>query len=581
MIFEGLYLGNTRRYRLLHVLASGGMSDVYLADDFQKNRQVAIKLVQINTALQTREIQRVLDAFRREIKAITSLDHPFILPVFDYGRQSTQNMLLAYIVMPYCVGGSLETWLDQGNQAAVVHPCNVAHFISEAASALQHAHNRGVIHRDVKPANFLIRNDGQSLSIPLLGGPNSLQLPDLLLADFGIAKLTAISATSSRLFGSIHYMSPERWQGRTVEASDQYALAIMTYELLTGERPFRGTKDEIIQQHMLQSPVPPSRHDRTLSHDIDKVVLHALAKSAEDRFPSVADFATAFEHAVAHSEESRPDSVTVSLTPPTVPAMPRSTIRALPRRSHLSRALPSSPQTVPLRKRALLIVVAALIVFAAVIAYPFIAARLFPPIVISDGLSTPAPVHIGPLVLTDALKDNTQGQRWEEGSDSYGGCQFQSGVYHAIQHKRGNFTTCTARNTDFSNFAYQAQITLVQGNSGGLIFRVQDSPGSCYAFLIARDGSYALLLYVDNTRRTARQLAHGNSSAIRTGINETNLLKVLAHGNLFDLLVNGRELEQAQDPSSQYSDGRIGVIADADMISPAEVTVGAINVWTL
>jgi serine/threonine protein kinase len=567
MTFEGLYLGNPRRYRLLRVLILGGLNDVYLANDLQRPRQVAIQIIPINTALSSREIQRTFDAFQREIRTVTSLNHPAQLSILDTGKQRLQGEWVAYIVMPYCPGGTLEGWLARSNQTKIVHPRYVAHFVSQAASSLQRAHSRGVIHGDIRPANFLIRNEDATPS--RVRRPLQAQFPELLLTGFGTIKLASITTTSNRPSSSMYYMAPERWQGQTVPSSDQYALAVMAYELLTGVKPFTGAKYEVSRQHLFQSPGPPSKRNPTLSRHIDEVLLKALAKSPHRRYSSIADFATAFEKAVDQSEETRPDSMTVPLTP---------YARIAPRQHRPQLVAPAPKQQRPVmswKAGVIFIVTIICLIMTTAVAYPLFAAHNVPPV---DPTPTTQPSS---LVLTDQLKDNSHGLGWEEDTDASGGCLFQSGAYHAIQQQTKYFTTCTAKNTDFRDFSYQADITLLQGNAGGLIFREQDNAGGFYAFLIARDGSFTLLLYLDNTRATARQLAHRTSSAIHTQLNDPNLLDVSAHGNRFDLAVNGQQVVQVHDTSNQFTHGRIGVIADAGTLAPSEVAISNIKVWTL
>src|SRR5205807_5829335 len=150
----------------------------------------------------------------------------------------------------------------------LLSPTDVAHFLRQAADALQHAHDNGLIHQDVKPQNFLIRSNRNE------------RLPDLLLADFGIAKLTAgTSGASQAIRGTPIYMAPEQWEGNPVAASDQYALAIMAYELLTGRPPFSGHNNyQLGYKHCNVAPTPPSTINPTLPQELDDVLLRALAK---------------------------------------------------------------------------------------------------------------------------------------------------------------------------------------------------------------------------------------------------------------------------------------------------------------
>ena len=160
----------------------------------------------------------------------------------------------------------------------------------QAADALQHAHEHHIIHQDVKPSNFLIRSRS---------GTN---LPDLLLMDFGIAKITTTTATASQsIRGTPTFMAPEQWEGHPQPATDQYALAIMAYLLLTGHTPFSGSMGQIMREHLLIKPQPPSRLNPTLPPTLDAVILRALAKQPDRRFPSILAFAHAFQQALQHA----------------------------------------------------------------------------------------------------------------------------------------------------------------------------------------------------------------------------------------------------------------------------------------
>jgi serine/threonine protein kinase len=278
------------RYRILRLLGSGGMDDVYLAEDARIEQQVAIKVIRAEVSVQAN--QEAAHLFQREAKAIAKLDHPYILPLYDYGEERLGNMTVIYLVMPYRKEGSLTDWLRQHSQAGILAPQEVIHFIAQAASALQHAHDHQIIHQDVKPSNFLLRHRQET---PMR--------PDLLLADFGIARLaTATASASQSIRGTPTYMAPEQWEGHPVPATDQYALAVMAYELLTGRPPFQGAPGPLMYQHLMAPVPPPSSVNQHLSRELDAVLLHALAKKPEERFASMTALANAFQQAVQAAE---------------------------------------------------------------------------------------------------------------------------------------------------------------------------------------------------------------------------------------------------------------------------------------
>jgi serine/threonine protein kinase len=286
MTLQGMHIG---RYRLQRLIGSGGMGEVYLAEDSRIARKVAIKVMK-NEADVYPDVQATQDAtrlFEREMKAITTLDHPNILPLFDFGEETIHKTTLTYMVMPFRTEGSLLDWLHQPGNASPLSPQQVMHIIRQAADALQHAHNRHLMHLDIKPSNFLLRHREDP------SGP-----PDVLLADFGIAKFTTATATVSQsIRGTPAYMAPEQWAGTPSAATDQYALAIMTYQLLTGRLPFRGSMQQVMYQHLQEQPQAPSAMNPHIPVTVDTVILRALAKKAEDRFTSIQAFATAFEQA--------------------------------------------------------------------------------------------------------------------------------------------------------------------------------------------------------------------------------------------------------------------------------------------
>jgi serine/threonine protein kinase len=294
MPLEGLQLSH---YRLVRLIGSGGMGEVYLAEDTRINRQVAIKVMRTEAAPypDANAINEGSRLFQREMQAITLLDHPHILPLYDFGKEEINKTTLTYMVMPFRQEGSLSDWLQQRDNADILSPQDVAHFISQAADALQHAHNHQLIHRDVKPSNFLIRSRARDSGHP-----------DLLLADFGIAKFAdATTTTSQSIRGTPAYMAPEQWDGQPVPATDQYALAMMAYQLLTGYLPFQGGPSQVMRQHFTMQPQPPSTLNPRISPVIDAVILRALEKKAEDRFPSISTFAQAFQAALQGGEARR------------------------------------------------------------------------------------------------------------------------------------------------------------------------------------------------------------------------------------------------------------------------------------
>lgn len=247
------------RYVLSRKLGAGGMAEVWEAFDEGLHRSVAVKVVRDEIAGEPEFRER----FIREARLAAQLEHPRILPIYDFGTEAG----VTYLVMPLLPGGSLKERITGPMPAD-----EAVEALAAIAAALDHAHARGVLHRDVKPANVLVDASGS-----------------LLLADFGLAKNTAVSSeltAAGMVIGTPAYMAPEQAIGRPVDArADQYALGIMAFELLTGRTPFRSESPfAILDKHLREAPPPPSAFVPGLSPAVDAILAKALAKKPEDRF---------------------------------------------------------------------------------------------------------------------------------------------------------------------------------------------------------------------------------------------------------------------------------------------------------
>lgn len=289
-------------YRIIRLLGSGRMGEVYFAEDIQ-NPQKIVVLKRLRTGSQPETVQ----FFEHDARIIARLSHPHILPLLDYGQEMVNGTLVSYVVMPYCADGSLATWFQDRESSGAPLLDDIAHFTHQLAAGLQYAHDNGIIHLDVKPSNvFIFRR--------------SYGLPDVMLSEFSIAKMAPdILSTGQALRGTPAYMAPEQWEDWAVPATDQYALAVLVYQLLIGHPPFQGDPEELMDKHLNTQPVPPSRINDSLSPQLDAVVLRGLAKVPEDRFVTVSAFADAFEQALA------PGSVPPEPFPSARRSMPTST----------------------------------------------------------------------------------------------------------------------------------------------------------------------------------------------------------------------------------------------------------------
>ncbi len=439
------------------------MGDVYLAEDRRVNRQVAIKVIQTKTSsyLDTGTAQDAIRLFQREVKAIANLDHPHILPFFDCGAGNFNGLSITYMVMPFRKEGSLLNWLRQHNPSKALSPKYVAHFLRQAADALQYAHDQQIIHRDVKPSNFLIRSNNENADYP-----------DLLLADFGLAKLSTMTSSVSRAtrgnYGTPIYMAPEHWDGKPVPATDQYSLAVMAYELLTGRPPFLGNQQQVMYQHLQVQPQPPSRLYPEIPASLDNVILRALAKRPEDRFGSVAAFAQAFEQALQGSgyqeypgrgdafqqpgQDLEYSSMGRQIT--YVPGSTSGKVPARQRQRFASRMMPLIGLV------SLILIVSAGVLYLAntnqgtqspPVGTPTVqvtsatAATTITPASSSTTVPSqnPYPPYKGTLALYDPLHDNSSGYNWDEVTNSNGSCTFTGEAYHVATSHSGHFQPCT------------------------------------------------------------------------------------------------------------------------------------------
>jgi serine/threonine protein kinase len=267
------------------------MGEVYLAVDPRIQQQVAVKVLQAETSIYpTSNVANEAERFRREASAIANLRHRNIVPLYDYNKASIDQTSLTYLVIPYYKDGSFANWLRQRG-SNLLPMDDVAYFVQQAAAALQYAHERHIIHRDVKPTNFLIDSSEN---------PNR---PNLLLTDFGISKFGMTGTAGTQSVGTLTYEPPEQLQGHPTYASDQYALAIMAYELLVGRPPFEGSPSVVIRAHMEEQPRPPSLLNPRLPRSVDHVLLRALDKKPENRYASIAEFARALQQALPKTGE--------------------------------------------------------------------------------------------------------------------------------------------------------------------------------------------------------------------------------------------------------------------------------------
>jgi serine/threonine protein kinase len=315
----GQQFGN---YRLIRLVGEGGFAEVYLSEHIHLGTQVAIKV------LYTQLISDDVDKFRTEARTVARLIHPHIVRVLDFGVEGKTP----FLVMDYAPNGTLRQRHSKGTCLPLD---TIVSYVQQVADALQYAHDEKLIHRDIKPENMLL-------------GRNN----EILLSDFGIALVSQSSRyqNTQDVVGTISYMSPEQIQGKPRPASDQYALGIVVYEWLSGDRPFHGSFTELCTQHMFALPQPLSEKVPMIPHDVEQVVLTALEKDPHRRFENVQAFAAALEKA-CQTTQSHLGAFPREITPPTKPSLPSESVSTvLPTRLPRSTIAdtPSQASKVPL-----------------------------------------------------------------------------------------------------------------------------------------------------------------------------------------------------------------------------------------
>ncbi|HXF27934.1 MAG TPA: protein kinase [Bryobacteraceae bacterium] len=256
------------RYQLLGEVGRGAMGVVYRAQDPAIGRIIAIKSIKLADLTEEAERERLRERLFREAQSAGILSHPNIVTIYDIAEESG----LAYIFMEFVNGPSLEKVLS----AHHVEKQKLLEIFAETAAGLDYAHKKGIVHRDIKPANILVHEDGQAK-----------------ITDFGVAKIVSQQMTQSgAIMGTPSYMSPEQVQGQAVDGhADQFSLAVIAYEVLTGEKPFSGDYlPTLLYKIVREDPVAPQRLNPTLADEVEAVLRRGLAKAPNDRYPTCQEF---------------------------------------------------------------------------------------------------------------------------------------------------------------------------------------------------------------------------------------------------------------------------------------------------
>lgn len=598
---EGLSLG---RYELRRRIAQGGMAEVYLAYDRRVRRQVAVKV------LYGRD-EPFVRRFEREALAVGALAHNHILPLYDFGEQSPWY----YLVMPYVDGCTLRDYLFRHKQLTLEE---AASFLSQMASALQYAHEHGVVHRDVKPSNILLRQDGYAY-----------------LVDFGLAKamqgaeaLTSVGA----MVGTPEYMAPEQSNGMSDYRSDIYSLGIILYQMLTGQLPFIAESPVAVSlKHIQSTPVAPRALNHSIPQSIEDVILTAMAKDPKERYQEARELSTAFwkalqqemfnGHLFAHDEttesenegsaeqseinepkpaatatrvaarEEKTTEVQLELRPPILPlrfplterpaalvSMPDTT--SLPPEGGISRRLRNLNKRSAAALVGLVLLVLALPLgmlawqtghggLGSTFASPAQRAAATATAVEETWLAAQARVEgtagvtnaigAGKVLYTNAL--TSPGGGWvNDGSQ----CFFSPQGYHVHSVAAHEFAWCYSNQQEYSNVVIDAQAQLLHGEVYGLIFRLSPATQQFYALEINNQGEYRFVLATGkNPFAWITLIDWTRSSAIASGGKPTNTFLVVAARSTFRFYIN-KQLILTSYSNASYTSGLVGFLVGGD-----------------
>ncbi len=611
---EGLTLG---RYELRHRLAQGGMAEVYLGYDRKVRRQVAIKVLYGRDEFFVRR-------FEREALAVGTLSHDHILPLYDFGEQRPWY----YLVMPYVEGGTLREYLLKRKRLSLEE---AASFLDQIASSLQYAHDHGVVHRDVKPSNILLRRDGYAY-----------------LVDFGLAKamMGAESLTSAgAMVGTPEYMAPEQSNGQNDYRSDIYSLGVILYQMLTGRVPFMAESPVAISlKHIQTQPTPPRELNEEIPLSVEEVIMKAMAKDPNERYQEAQALSTAYwkalqneqaqptiaetdtptdgaqgnipvhdgqqktnTHSVitrilpeaeretilpravrlfypligkSHPSDEINGSVTASLRPnghlrPFIAALICLLILSLVTPmgiSWLTHPSPKAKAGQPTQTQALGIQQTATAISATTIAQARMQAILAAQSRVQATAGITAAIGAGTVLYEDDL--TTQSGGWVD--DGYQ-CYFSPQGYHVRSFSAPGAAWCYSNQQQFSNVVITAQVQLLHGDFCGLIFRLSPHSSEFYVLEIKNNGEYRFVRALSNDPVAWLTLIDWtHSNAILSGYGRINTFLILATGSHYRFYIN-KQLIVTDFTDSLYVSGLVGFLVGGDSHSGTEAIFS--NIW--
>ena len=531
------------RYEVKSELGRGGMAAVYLAFDPRFKREVAVKV--LPPQLLADPVYRA--RFEREAQTIAALEHPAIVPVYDYGEEEGQ----LYLVMRYMPGGSLAEKLNKGT----LLPGEVVHIIARITSALDQVHARGIIHRDLKPGNILFDQYGEAY-----------------LSDFGIARLTEATTTltGAAIVGTPAYMSPEQARGDLdIDGrSDLYAVGAIIFQMLSGKLPYESTTPLGLAMKHITDPVPSINQVRPdLPPTFDRVIETAMAKDRTQRFQSGQELASALgavtEGKALSSPAGQPSAGRISTSPPSHPA-PAGIAAQLPHRhaahSHRLPPLPVSPSGLPAGGPGipwfvlaggglLLLALCAAGVFGIGMAAGWWGTS-------QDGKPAPQESSLqSELPYLDEFLDPASG--WPVYSGENGQSGYDSGGYQILVDLPYQQIAANP-GKNFTDVVIEFEAARLSGPEDaylGAMCRYQDD-ANYYYLVIGADGYYSIGKIVNGENISLTE--NGTSPAILTGQAKIPC-RVECTSDILALYANGELLAQVQD--GDFSSGDVGLLA--------------------
>jgi serine/threonine protein kinase len=527
-------------YRIINQVGRGGMATVYKAYQPSVDRYVAIKVLPSQLA----ESREFATRFQQEARIIAKLEHPHILPVFDYGESDG----VTYFVMRYMDAGTLKEKMIEGRPLPLQE---IDRLFTQLADALSYAHSRGVIHRDLKPANVLIDSQG-----------------NVFLTDFGIAKL--LESASPRLtqtdaiMGTPAYISPEQAQGQTVDQrSDIYSLGIILYEMVTGSVPFTAeTPLAVLFKHISDPLPPPSLVKPDIPPAIEQVLLKALAKDPRDRFATAAEFVAAWERALQSREtvQRAPDARTIAptQTQPKPAAATRTASKSGVPTVWIVGCLVGACALFGLGGVALM--ASSLQGSSTPTAPPTQTITSIPPTNTNEPLPTAtiSAVNTGELLLQDDFSDDS---KWGTLTDTESSVEYENGTLNMLVFQENFVVWSTPNDEDYRNVHMEVTVNTndtdpttaygficAQQPKAWSFYYLAATPAGEYAIIRATDGEDDVFLTGDGKWATSDLIAY-KAASYRVAADCGN-------GRL-TLYVDGKQIASATD--NTYGTGRVGL----------------------